>query len=385
MDNRQLRAVLLMFQCIQAATAVFIHLPLPMTVQEFQQQQDILIILMSVIQQFTLLFTSIPPYLFDPNAMSVRNILFADFHGYNFRGRDVFAMISQQRYLFWLNTGETPESFLRITGQVAPQLSIITREGNLSRRIRRYKLSIVNRVLLVFMWARKYPHLDSLALLFDVSPQTVQALLYQGILVLWRYFRQIVTWPNIREWNSMRNTWDKFPNALGCIDVTPHEIYMPSTEQQRDFYSGHRHFHLLNTQQVCDNRGHIRFIQAGFLGSTHDALSFRLMEPIGPGMALDFPVGAVLLADKGYPDIPPLLTPFRAVQLRGLPLRQQLKARRFNRELSRKRIKVEHIFKHLKDYRCVSGIWRQERWLLPVVIELCVFLTERRLTLFQEL
>ena len=201
-------------------------------------------------------------------------------------------MICQQRYLFWLNTGETPESLLDIAYQIAPELSILTREGNLRRRIGRYKLNIVNRVLLVFMWVRQYAHLDSLALLFDVSPQTVQALLYQGILVLWRHFKRSITWPSIREWNSMRNAWEQFPNALGCIDVTPHEICIPSTEPQRQFYSGHRHYHLLNTQLVCDNQGHIRFIQAGFVGSTHDALSFRLMEPIGPGMVLDFPADA---------------------------------------------------------------------------------------------
>ena len=31
-----------------------------------------------------------------------------------------------------------------------------------------------------------------------------------------------------------------------------------------------------------DNMGHIRFLQAGFLGSIHDAVSFRLlvMEPL---------------------------------------------------------------------------------------------------------
>ena len=33
-----------------------------------------------------------------------------------------------------------------------------------------------------------------------------------------------------------------------------------------------------------DNMGHIRVLQAGFLGSMHDAVSFRLMEPIDQGV-----------------------------------------------------------------------------------------------------
>ena len=44
---------------------------------------------------------------------------------------------------------------------------------------------------------------------------------------------------------------------------------------------------------ICDNNFHIRFLQAGFFGSTHDAQSFRLMEPIRPGMALDILIDAV--------------------------------------------------------------------------------------------
>ena len=139
---------------------------------------------------------------------------------------------------------------------------------------------------------------------------------------------------------------------------------------------------------ICGNNGHIRFLQAGFLGSTHDSQSFSLLEAVGLGTNLDLPPGVVLLGEKGYPDDPPLLTPFRQAQIRRVRTnREKRKARRFNRELSRKRIKIEHIFKQLKDFQCVSSmsIWRQERWLLPVVIELCTFLTERRISLFEDI
>ena len=210
--------------------------------------------------------------------------------------------------------------------------------------------------------------------------------LYQNIPILWRYFHSAVTWPTRRQWNSMRNAWSAFPNCVGLIDVTPHEIYRPLTEPQRSFYSGHRHYNALNTQLVCDNSGHIRFLQAGFLGSMNDAQTFRLMDQIGPGLALDVPPDVVFLADRGYPDIPPLLTPFRQNQIRRMQnVRDQRKARRFNRKLSQKRIKIEHIFKNLKDYKCISSIWRHPRWLLPAVVELCTFLTERHIRLFEEM
>ena len=34
------------------------------------------------------------------------------FHRFGFRGRDVFVIFENQRYLFWLNTGELPETCL---------------------------------------------------------------------------------------------------------------------------------------------------------------------------------------------------------------------------------------------------------------------------------
>ena len=117
---------------------------------------------------------------------------------------------------------------------------------------------------------------------------------------------------------------------MGCIDGTLHEIYRPQVEPQRDFFSGHRHYHLMNTQLIVDNAGNIVCLQAGFLGSLNDAANFNLMERIGAGTNYDMPPDAVLLADKGNGDIPPLLTPFHAAQIRRLPRHVQRMARRFN-------------------------------------------------------
>ena len=73
---------------------------------------------------------------------------------------------------------------------------------------------------------------------------------------------------------------------------------------------------LLNTQLIADNQGNIVFLQAGVLGSMNDGGNFILMERIGPGTVSNMPRGTVLLGDKGYGDFVPLLTPFRAVQIR---------------------------------------------------------------------
>lgn len=235
------------------------------------------------------------------------------------------------------------------------------------------------------MWLRKYPCLDTLALIFDISPSTVSALIHRVIPVLWRYFHNQVVWPTNAEWNALRGNWRNVPNAVGCIDGTPHEIYRPEVEPQRQFYSGHRHYHLMNTQLIVDNLGNIVFLQAGFLGSMNDSGNFNLMERIGPGTNYDMPQNVFLLADKGYADTPPLVTPFRALQIRRMARGDQRRARRFNRTIAKCRILVEHTIKHVKTYRSISSIWRHPRWFQPIVVELCTFLAQRHVVLFEEI
>ena len=177
--------------------------------------------------------------------------------------------------------------------------------------------------------------------------------------------------------------WEEFSNVVGAIDTTPHEIYRPLIEPQRPFYSGYRHYYCMNTQLVMDNEGHIRFVQAGFLGSTQDAVSFRLMEPIGPGRNLDLPPNAKLLADKAYPNGGLLLTPVRANQMPLLNHRDRRRARRFNTILCKRRVKIEHVFNEMETYKAIGQIWRHPRWLMPVRVEIVALLSERRVRLFK--
>lgn len=307
------------------------------------------------------------------------------FHGYQFRGDDFFTRIRNQRYLFWLNTGELPETIQEITEHISDSLTRVNRRGFLRQRRRRCVLNNVNQVLLTIMWLRKYPCLDTLALIFDISPSTVSAIIHRVIPVLWRYFHNQVVWPTNAEWNALRGNWRNVPNAVGCIDGTPHEIYRPEVEPQRQFYSGHRHYHLMNTQLIVDNLGNIVFLQAGFLGSMNDSGNFNLMERIGPGTNYDMPQNVFLLADKGYADTPPLVTPFRALQIRRMARGDQRRARRFNRTIAKCRILVEHTIKHVKTYRSISSIWRHPRWFQPIVVELCTFLAQRHVVLFEEI
>jgi hypothetical protein len=71
--------------------------------------------------------------------------------------------------------------------------------------------------------------------------------------VRWNTLTGEIRWLNEREWNTMRNVWVTFPDAVGTIDGTSHEIYIPE-ENQHIYYSGH----CLQTQIIADSEGNIR-------------------------------------------------------------------------------------------------------------------------------
>ena len=65
----------------------------------------------------------------------------------------------------------------------------------------------------------------------------------------------------------------------------------------------------MNTELIVDNLGNVVFLQAGFLGVMNDAGNLNMMERIGPVARYDMSANVILLADKGYTDVPLLLTP----------------------------------------------------------------------------
>ena len=306
----------------------------------------------------------------------IENVLFPDAVGSEFPGRDVFSDLERCEHLFWSLTGESVDSFRRIIQGVAPEMTMYTRARQPRVRNCPFRLDVCNRVLLVLIWLRMYPEIAMLSGMFMVSPTTVQREIRYLLPMLWTYFRELVQWPNAEQWLGMAHDWEMFPGAVAVIDGTRHEIQRPQIEPQQQFYSGHCRYHNFSTQIIMDNRGNIVYIQSGFLGHNNDSAQLQMMPRIGNGEELHLPEGLYILADKGYPCEYPLLTPWRVRDVAG-DQRRQL----FNLELRRVRVKVEHCIRRVKEYGAVSHLWRHERWMFPIVNELCAFLAQRHITL----
>lgn len=187
-----------------------------------------------------------------------------------------------------------------------------------------------------------------------------------------------VQWPTRRQWLSKRRTWRKLPEAVGCIDATSHEILMPSPDTQRQYYSGHRHYHCVHTQVVIDNQKKIVHVESGFQGHNNDANTFNMMTPIGDGRTLDFPRNCILLGDCIYPSQHPVVTPFTSAQLHRLPRHERNVRRKINKTIRKYRVYVEHVIRLLKVFRIIGTLYRHNRDEMGKIVCLCANLCARR-------
>ena len=77
-------------------------------------------------------------------------------------------------------------------------------------------------------------------------------------------------------------------------------IYHPQIEPQEQYFTGHRHFHVIHTQLVIDNAVYIYYAEARILGHQNNAKYFAMMQQICANGPLHFPEEYVILAEYIY-------------------------------------------------------------------------------------
>ncbi|KXJ24150.1 hypothetical protein AC249_AIPGENE16634 [Exaiptasia diaphana] len=273
---------------------------------------------------------------------------------------------------FWYVTGETPESFDAIVQRIGVDVTLPrhTPRVPITNRRRACKLDVSNRVLLVIIWLRHYLKLYVLAYMFGVSKSTVAEEIYHVVPIIFTSYRSFIRWHSLREWSNFLNTVPQFPNTVGYIDATSHRILRTSGPRQADFYRRDKKYHCMSTQLVPDSDGLIVLLVAGFPGHMNDAESYRRLPAIGHGRVRNLPRQARFLANGGYANRLPLITPRRIAHNR----RQQ----NANRALRAIRVHIEHAIGFMKVYSACSDIFRHMRPFQPVVAATCGALTNRR-------
>ena len=238
--------------------------------------------------------------------------------------------------------------FKRLTGVKRKTFQVMVRVVKAQEKFKKKpgrpnNLTIENQILLTLQYWREYRtyyHISNDSNIHESNVyRTVKKI--ENILIKSRKFRlpgkKILLEPSINE-------------ELVLMDVMESPIERPK-KYQKSFYSGKQKEHTLKTQVVFGLKTNKIICLAYSKGKTHDFKLFKKSD-------VKFHKLLKLIADKGYQGIAKIhkLSETPLKKPRGGKLTKSQK--RYNRELNRLRIAVEHVNRRLKIFKILSDRYR---------------------------
>ena len=140
-----------------------------------------------------------------------------------------------------------------------------------------------------------------------------------------------------------------FPGIVGHIDGTHIKITAPRHDIEYAYYC-RKGGHSINVVLICDSKYRIRYANARFPGTSHDAYVWRrsVVQEFLKSKYAEGKRNFWLLGDSGFPQQPWLMTPYRTASTRAME--------RYNVAHKTTRCMVERCIGILKSrFRCLSS------------------------------
>jgi len=273
-----------------------------------------------------------------------------------------------------------PLIFRNFTGLEVPEFEVLNskmqekyetyQQNRLAREDRKrkigaghpFKLSLTDRVLMLLMYYHLYPSSTLLGYLFDLGQTNV----LKDIRNLEPLVSEVLPLPKnqndkIRRLQTLDEIEAMFPGFKAFLDATEQEIPRPKNKRKRKtHYSGKKKKHTVKTHITVNEKGLIIHKTTHVKGSTHDYVLYKQHHPHLPdNVCLDLDLGYAGIK-RDYPELNCVL-PFKRKNpgrgKRGVKAAElSADQRAFNKELSKDRVEVEHVFSRLKKFR----IWADE-------------------------
>ncbi len=208
---------------------------------------------------------------------------------------------------------------------------------------RKPKLIVEEQILMTLQYIREYRTYYHIGKDWKMSESNVCRIVHkiENILIKSRQFRL----PGKKElWQTSSE------EELVVMDVMESKIERPK-KRQKQFYSGKQREHTLKTQLIIQQKSEKILCLVNGKGRTHD---FKLFKNSG----VKFGTLMKVIADKGYQGIA------KIHQLSETPIKKKkgkkltLEDKKYNRQLNRLRITVEHINRRLKIFKILSYPYR---------------------------
>lgn len=137
------------------------------------------------------------------------------------------------------------------------------------------------------------------------------------------------------------------------VDVSEQEIERPK-KKQKSYYSGKQGYHTLKSQVVADQKSEQVICVRCEKGRVHD---FRLWKESKIGLNKEIKI----LGDKGYQGIQKIHQNSQIPHKKKKKEKLSKEQKKANRQLSQRRIVIEHIHRRLKIFRILSSRYRNRR------------------------
>ena len=201
-----------------------------------------------------------------------------------------------------------------------------------------FKHSIESRLALVLLYYRSYVTQEFLGFLFDLNNSTVSRTISHITPLLAKLFK-------IPEKRIQIAHDDEETLAALLIDGTEQRTYRPQDHKaQKKNYSGKKKAHTLKYQVTTVDGRKIDSISKSFYGSVHDKKMYDKTRPRKPPDMKE-------VGDTGYQGTG-MIHPVK--KQKGKTLSEAQK--KFNRKISKMRIKAEHAICAMKRYRIAKDV-----------------------------
>ena len=250
-----------------------------------------------------------------------------------------FEKLSRRPETFRRLTGVDIDLFVEMTEKVRPLWE--KRRNNFEKGGRKHNLEgAENHLLAMLLYYRCYVTYEFLSFFFDSDETTVMRAVKRTEKIAVRVI-------HIEKKREITRADAEYL----IIDATEQPVQRPKKGQKK-YYSGKKGKHTLGTQFIVGAEGRIFSVSASYPGSVHD---FRIYKE---QKGRDRFHGIPKKADGGYQGIAAYdrLAEIPFKKTRNGELTAEQKA--YNRNLSKKRIKVEHVIREVKVFKIMSETYR---------------------------
>lgn len=225
---------------------------------------------------------------------------------------------------------------------------------------RKCGLTPVDQVLLAVVWLRTYPTDAVLAFLFGVSESAARRTRKRVVPVLAQAGKDTMRMPDPGRGKrkDLPALAADTPGLGVLVDSFEQPTHRP-TRGQRRYYSGKKKRHTLKSQLVVDEgTGKVADVSESVPGPTADVKLLKrskVLRKVKPGVAV--------VGDLAYVGAGKLKAGVVVVTPRRKPRgrRRSRADRRYNRGVSRRRIRVEHTIRRVRIFQSVTQVNRHGR------------------------